>query len=178
MSDYVALHRINAPGSYAGAYNPGDPVGADVVANWGLVPGQDVEATDDYQPPRPADDNTDRAAWEAYVVGKGTSIDDARAASLDDLRGMYEPDPEPEPPAHDLPASVAPEGVDGTGVQNPTPVGGNVPAPADGGDRPAQSARKADWVDYVVSQGADREWAENATKDDLTAWDRLTEPNS
>lgn len=34
---------------------------------------------------------------------------------------------------------------------------------------PAKSANKADWVEYAVSQGADRDEAEKATKDDLVA---------
>lgn len=171
MSDFIALHRINMPGSYAGAYNTGDPVSAVVVTEWDLQVGVDVDPADDYKPARPAEDSNDRALWESYVVGKGTDLDEARAASLDELRGMYEPDPEPDPPAHDLPASVAPEGVDGTGVQHPTPVGDNVPSPQEADDRPALNARKADWVDYVVAHGADPDRAEMATKDQLTAWE-------
>jgi hypothetical protein len=34
---------------------------------------------------------------------------------------------------------------------------------------PAKNASKAEWVDYAVSQGADRDAAEDATKDDLIA---------
>lgn len=34
-------------------------------------------------------------------------------------------------------------------------------------EAPAKSASKADWVDYAVSQGADREEAESSTRDDL-----------
>jgi hypothetical protein len=33
--------------------------------------------------------------------------------------------------------------------------------------RPAQSAVKADWIDYAVAHGADRQQAEAMTKDDL-----------
>ncbi len=36
-------------------------------------------------------------------------------------------------------------------------------------DGPAQSDRKAAWVDHAVSQGADRQEAEAMTKDDLIA---------
>lgn len=175
MAEFVALHTINAPGSYARAYNTGDPVTAQVVADWELVVGADVKPADGYVPPWPADD-ADRATWEAYVVARGTSTGDAQAASLDELRGMYPPPPPPEPPAHDLPASVSAEGVDGTGVQHPTPVtADNTPGPAsepaDGPERPAQSARKAEWIEYVVALGADREWADMATKDDLIMWE-------
>jgi hypothetical protein len=182
MSDFIALHAINAPNSYARAYNPGDGIDAPVVEAWGLIVGDDVEPADGYRHPRPAEDSNDRASWEAYVVGKGTTLDDARAASLDGLRGMYEPDPAPEPPAHDLPANASPEGVDGTGVQNPTPVDDtNIPGPDEPAaepadvstpDRPAESARKTDWVEYVIAAGGDETWAhaDDTTKADLIAW--------
>jgi hypothetical protein len=173
MSDYIARQPINAPNSYARAYNPGDPVTAQVVAEWGLAVGTQVEPDGDYTAPRPAEDSDDRAAWETYVVGKGTSLADARAASLDDLRGLYEPDPQPEPPAHDLPANAAAEGVDGTGWQNATPVGpDNIPGPDNTTARPAESAKKDVWVTWVVEQGADRGWAHDpeTTKADLIAW--------
>ncbi len=187
MTDYIALHRINAPGTYAGAYNPGDQVTAQVVTDWQLVVGQDVEAADDYQAPRPHEAETDRAAWEAYVTGQGTSLDDARAASLADLRAMYEP-PVVEPPAHDLPANASAEGVAGSGWQHATPVtAATVPSPANDPnnfpapelpERPAESAKKADWVAYVVEAArvradeATQEWAQasDTTKDDLIAW--------
>jgi hypothetical protein len=179
VPDFIALRSINAPNSYARAYNPGDGVTVQVVEDWGLVLGEDVEATADYQPPRPADSVQDRAAWEAYVVGQGTDLGEARASSLDDLKGMYDPPPPPEPPAHDLPANASAEGVDGTGVQNPTPV--DVPSPVadpapqptpDDIERPSHSARKQEWIDYVVAAGGDPEWAnaDDTTKDDLVAW--------
>lgn len=38
--------------------------------------------------------------------------------------------------------------------------------PADDG-KPATSDRKADWIDWAVAQGADRDHAEAATKADL-----------
>lgn len=43
------------------------------------------------------------------------------------------------------------------------------PASDSGGDRPAKNDSKAAWVDYAVSQGADRDEAEASTKDDLIA---------
>lgn len=178
--EYVAQHRINAPGTYAAAYMRGDGVSAQVVADWGLAVPDDVQPADGYRPPRPAEDSTDRASWEAYVVGQGSTLDDARAASLDELRAMHDPDPEPEPPAHDLPAGASPEGVDGTGVQNPTPVD-NVPSPVHDPqnappreipDRPAESARKPEWVEWAIAAGADPAWAnsDDTTKADLIAW--------
>lgn len=177
--DFIAQHRINAPGSYAGGYMRGDTVAAQVVSDWGLRIPDDVTPADDYRPARPADDDS-RATWEAYVTARGTSAEDASAASLDELRGMYEPDPEPDPPAHDLPANAAPEGVDGTGWQNATTV--NVPAPGDdpqnrpaepAPERPADSARKDAWVEWAVESGADPQWARDpdTTKDELKAWE-------
>lgn len=178
MSDFTALRAINAPNSYARAYNPGDPVVQQVVTDWHLVVGEDVEPTGGAHA-RPAEDSDDRTAWEAYVVGMGTNVAAARAASLDELRGMYDPPPPPEPAAHDLPANAAPEGVDGAGWQNPTPVSpDNVPSPAPDApdenlpERPAESARKAEWVEWAVASGADEEWArsDDTTKADLIAW--------
>lgn len=40
---------------------------------------------------------------------------------------------------------------------------------AEGDGVPNKSASKGDWVDYAVSQGADEDEAEAATKDDLIA---------
>lgn len=175
MSDYIALRPIYAPNSYALAYGKGDPVTAQVVTDWNLIVGTDVEPADGYTAPRPPEDSDDRAAWETYVVSKGTDPGTASAVSLDDLRAMYEPDPEPEPPHHDLPATVAPEGVDGTGWQNATPVtADNTPGPQADPDpsRPAESAKKDEWVQYVKDAGADEAWANDpaTTKSDLIAW--------
>lgn len=44
-----------------------------------------------------------------------------------------------------------------------------VEEPADTDERPKQVAPKADWVDWAVSQGADRAEAEEMTKADLIA---------
>lgn len=176
MTDYVALQRIPAPGTYVTAYQPGDTLIEQVVRDWGLVIGEHVELAADYQPPRPAEDSTDRASWEAYVVGQGTTLEAARVASLDELRGLYEP-PVVEPPAHDLPANAAAEGVAGTGLQNATPVTSpTVPVeqfePAQPIERPEESALKQVWVDYVIKSGGDPEWAraKDTTKDDLIGW--------
>jgi hypothetical protein len=178
MTDYRAKVRISPPNSYVNAYGPGDLVTEEVVANWGLVRGEDVEPVDDYKPPRPAETSTDRAAWEAFVTGQGTTLEDARAASLAELRDMYDA-PEPEP----TPAWQVNDGM----TANATPVSSdNVPTPAathtDGpgtGDtqpspeRPPTSAAKADWVDYVIGAGGNEEWAraKDTTKDDLMAWE-------
>lgn len=39
--------------------------------------------------------------------------------------------------------------------------------PGAGGQRPAKTARKADWVDYAMSRGYTRDDAESLTRDDL-----------
>lgn len=174
MGDYVALTQISAPNSYVYAYSPGDLVTEQVVTDWGLVRGEQVEPVDGYKPPRPAEDSTDRAAWEGYVTGQGTTLDDARAASLAELRDMY-PAPEPEP----TPAWQVNDGMSGatpvnaTNVPVPTTVNpDDIPA-ADAPERPAASAPKAEWVEYVVAAGGSEEWARNSdtTKADLTAWE-------
>lgn len=176
MSDFIARQRIPANGGYVTAYQPGDLVTAQVVTDWDLTIGEQVTPSDGYTAPRPADDDQNRTAWEAYVTGQGTTIDDARAASLDDLRGMYDA-PKTEPGAHDLPATVAPEGVDGTGVRPdpaipPADDQGNTTPAGTGPERPAASAKKADWVEYAVAAGADADWAraDDTTKADLESW--------
>jgi hypothetical protein len=171
MSDYVALTRISPPNSYVNAYGPGDLVSEEVVTNWGLVRGEQVEPVDGYKPPRPDEASTDRAAWEGYVTGQGTDLDTARAASLDELRGLY-PAPEPEPvPAWQVNDGATP--VDATNVPTPAPVHTDVPADVPLPERPAASAPKAEWVEYVVTAGGSEEWARSAdtTKADLTAWE-------
>ncbi|MGH3863575.1 MAG: hypothetical protein ACRDSQ_29115 [Actinokineospora sp.] len=39
--------------------------------------------------------------------------------------------------------------------------------PGAGAQRPAKTARKADWVDYAMSRGYSRDDAESLTRDDL-----------
>ena len=173
MSDYVALTRISPPNSYVNAYGPGDLVTEQVVADWGLVRGEHVEPVDGYKPPRPAENSTDRAAWEAYVTGQGTELDAARAASLAELRGMYDaPEPEPTPAwqVNDGMSGATP--VDATNVPTPATVNDD-PADTPAVERPAASASKAEWVEYVVAAGGSEEWARNSdtTKADLTAWE-------
>jgi hypothetical protein len=60
----------------------------------------------------------------------------------------------------------------GPGDEVPAEIADLVTNPAvfDAADEgPAQSDRKAAWVDHAVSQGADRQEAEAMTKDDLIA---------
>lgn len=171
MSEYVALVPIQAPGTLVMAYRPGDPVAADVVTEWGLGEDQ-VRPEADYEAPRPVEDSEDRAAWEAYVIGQGTSVEDARAASLEDLRDMYEPPAEPETPVWVLNDEKETQERVAAAGSAATPV--SAPVPVSDPDRPADSAVKADWVAYVIDQGGDRAWAEDSstTKEDLKNWRR------
>lgn len=159
MSDYIALTYLQAPDSLVFGYAPGDYVAAEVVQDWGLTDEQ-VEPAPGYQPARPADDNDDRDGWELYVMGQGTSEEDAKAASLDDLKAMYEAPPAPEPPAWQLNDQQATEAETATEAAELS------------GARPTDSAAKADWIAYVVGQGADETWANasSTTKDDLRNW--------
>lgn len=166
MGDYVALQRIQAPGTLVMAYQPGDPVVASVVQEWGLSADQ-VQMAEDYKAPRPEEDSDDRALWEAYVVGQGADVESARAASLEELKDMYEAPPEPETPAWEVNDAketqerVAAAGSAATPESAPQPAG-----------RPADSANKADWIVYVTKQGADNDWANatTTTKEDLKNW--------
>lgn len=131
--EFTALTALRAPGTMVFGYQAGDGVPASVVENWELNVGTDVMPTRTGLVPRPEDD--DRSAWEAYAIGQGMSVEDARAASLAELKDTPEPEPDAEP--EKLPDPLAP------------PV------------RPEPNALKADWVAYVVAIGADRAWAED-----------------
>lgn len=152
--EFVAMTSFGPPGSMIKGYNRGDKVPATVVDAWGLTVGEDGHVmplrTD--AAPRPADDDEDRAAWEAYAIGQGWDTGDARAASLDDLREI----PEPEPDEHGNPAPAEP-----------------LPDPTAAPVRPEDDAVKAEWVDYVVRSGGDENWAtaKGTTKADLQAWE-------
>lgn len=133
--DYVAQRAIQAPGTMVYAFQRGDDVPAASVENWELSVGEDgdVLPVNADVIPRPEDD-AERAAWEAYVIGQGTDTADARAMSLDDLREAYDADTAEQP----------------------------VTAPADGPRRPADGDVKAEWIAYAVAIGADRGWANDS----------------
>src|SRR4051812_36074642 len=154
VGDYVALKNIQAPGTLVLGYAKGDPVDAIVVKNWALDDTQ-VAPAEDYVPPRPAEESANRAEWESYVVGQGTSQDDARAASLDELKGMYEAPPPEEAPAWQVNDEQSREAqmTDEAAGSSATPAG-SVPV-----SRPSDSDPKATWISYVVGQGGDEGWA-------------------
>ena len=144
--DFIALETIKAPGT-AGmpAYFRGDGVPASTVENWSLVVGEQVMPLNTGAVARP-DDDGDRAAWEAYAIGQGMTVDEAREASLKELRSV--PPPDDQVPPEDLPNPVSPE-------------------------RPDENAAKAEWVAWARANGADEDWAgaKSTTKADLIAFD-------
>src|SRR4029453_17879861 len=75
----------------------------------------------------------ERHEWEAFAIGQGWTLEDAREASMKDLRAI--PERDPEQPARELPDPDA--------------------AP----DRPSESAVKAEWIEWAVANGADETWA-------------------
>lgn len=139
---YRAVRAIKSPGMLYNAYVEGDGVSQSAVDNWHLVIGEDVVPVRTDVIARP-DSDAPREAWEAFAIGQGMTVGEARESSLKDLRTIPAPDPE-----------TAPEAL---------PVPGAAP------ERPADDAVKADWVAYAVASGADEEWAtaKTTTKADL-----------
>jgi hypothetical protein len=142
---YVALRRIHQPDTLLYPYNEGDGLPANAVTEWGLVVGEDVAPVRDDVIAKPGDD-ADRAEWEAFAVGQGWTLEDARDASMKDLRAI--PERDPEQPARRL----------------------DEPGPAP--DRPAESDVKAEWIRWATANGADEQWANDkgTTKADLMEW--------
>lgn len=142
---YVALRPIRQPGTLLTPYRDGDGLPANAVTEWGLVVGEDVAPVRDDVIPKP-DDDADRAEWEAFAIGQGWTYADARDASMKDLRGIPERDPEQPARRLDEPAA-APE-------------------------RPAESDVKAEWVRWATANGADETWAtdKGTTKAELMEW--------
>lgn len=67
-----------------------------------------------------------------------------------------------EPPYDNFDAGVDPDSVDEAADQDAADS-----EESEEDSAPAKSASKGDWVDYAVSQGADREEAESSTKEQL-----------
>lgn len=145
MTDYVALTGIKAPNTAVYGYQRGDLVHENVVQNWGLTVGSDVaegtELPDDAEPvapmERPGAEGT-RADWEKWAIYNGLPEASAAVASQDELEAVTAPEPDAVP--DDEPSE-----------QGEQPV------------RPADSAAKAEWVDYAIALGADPQWARDST---------------
>ncbi len=170
-----ALGTINAPGTLVAGYRRGDPIEPAVVEAWGLVEGEDFAADAPEQvapgeapvPARPADD-TDRGAWVAYVVSRGTSQDDADNMPLDELMGLY---PEDEQAATDEPARPSESAKKAEWVLYVT-------------DHPQATADDASWAGDDTTTKADLiAWKPAATADetmprpDLVAQDATAQAN-
>lgn len=143
---YIAMGTLSAPGTLVAGYRRGDPVADSVVENWGLVVGEDV-----------AEGELPEVAGPAPMVRPG--VEDTRATweRWAIANGMSEEDA----------AQVSQEELEDTG---PSDEG----APSDP-DRPADSAKKAEWVAYVQGRTDDeavQEWAtdDSTTKAQLQAW--------
>jgi hypothetical protein len=139
---YRALRKIRQPGTLEVPYGEGDMLPANAVTEWGLVVGEDVVPVRDDVIARP-DAGAERAEWEAFAIGQGWTLTDAREASMKDLRAI--PERDPNEPARML------------GDPDAAP------------DRPADGAVKADWIAWAVANGADEVWANDkgTTKADL-----------
>lgn len=82
------------------------------------------------------------------------------------IAGGSAPAPEPAAaPAPPAPAVDVDQDDDELDLAEPAPA----PAPEPAVKRPAQVADKADWIDYAVARGLDREHAESRTKRELIA---------
>jgi hypothetical protein len=155
MRDFVAKGVIRYPVTGAVGYTEGSTVPAEVVRDWGLVVGQDVEVRDAEGRglDRPGEDAT-RSEWEVYAVARGTDPQEVRNMDRAELAELYPAEDEPQPPA----AAAGPDAD---------------PGPDAGPARPAESAKKAEWVEYVIERGGDESWARSSdtTKADLQEWE-------
>lgn len=144
---YIAMGTLSAPGTLVAGYRRGDPVADSVVENWGLVVGEDV------------------AEGELPEVDGPPPMVRPR---VEDTRATWERWAISNGMSPEDAAEVSQEELEDTG-------------PADEGaasdpDRPADSAKKAEWVAYVQGRaGGDEQtefWAadDSTTKAQLQAW--------
>lgn len=90
--DYRALQVIpdrNNPSR--SAYQPGEDLHAQVVQDWGLVIGVDVEALRPEQMARPAG-NAKRDEWATYALAQGLSVEKVDGMGRDELRAYFADD--------------------------------------------------------------------------------------
>lgn len=153
---YTALGNLAAPGTLVYGYRRGDEVPDSVVENWGLTIGENGDVIDGPldavdtpvggAPVRPGVEDN-RSTWEAWGIANGMTPEEADAASQEDLEAAG-------PQEH---GAVA----DQTEVDHP---------------RPADSAKKSEWVLYVndhpQATAEDQAWAgdDSTTKADLQGW--------
>lgn len=150
---YIAQQPIAVNG--VRAYNAGDDVPASAVDNLDLTVGVEVLPARPDIVERPTG-NAKRVDWEAYWLGQGMTQTDIDGMTRDELAAK-----EPEVIVPDVDPNAAVHLV-----ENPTPdlVAAQATEPTrDAVERPAQNARKADWVEYAVYRGMPRETAEEST---------------
>lgn len=149
-NEYTALGPISQPGvdTYAVGYRRGDAVTAAVVENWNLVVGEHVVEGDlDEDGPAPAT-MTRPGPGDNRAAWEAWAI--ANGMTAEDAAAASQDDLEAAGPSED----------------------GSVADP----DRPADGAKKADWVAYVSNHpqatDADKMWAKDdaTTKANLQAW--------
>lgn len=152
-NEYTALDSIQAPGTTVFGYRRGDAVGADVVENWGLVVGEPGNAEAQVC----EGDLPDDAAVEPVAARPGPEATHADWQAWAVANGMSEADAE-NATIEDLQAVEQQPAAADTAVTD--------------AERPADSAKKAEWVAYAEKRGADPAWAEadSTTKADLQAW--------
>lgn len=144
---YIAMGTISAPGTLVAGYRRGDPVPDSVVENWNLVVGEDV------------------ADGDLPEVDGSSPM---RRPGVEDTRATWERWAVANGMSPEDAATVSQEELEDTG---PSDEG----APSDP-DRPADSAKKAEWVAYVQGRAGDDEqtvaWAgdDSTTKAQLQAW--------
>jgi hypothetical protein len=87
--DYRALQAIpdrNNP--TRSAYQTGEYLHAQVVQDWGLIVGVDVEALRPEQMAKPAG-NARRDEWATYALGQGLSAEEVDGMGRDELRAHF-----------------------------------------------------------------------------------------
>lgn len=149
-NDYTALRGILSPGTSVYGYHRGQPVTAEVVDTWSLTVGtaNDPEA-DVVEGDLPADE-----VDVAPVAHRPTEADNRAAWESWAVANGMDAQQAAEASQEDLEA-----------------VGGS--EQGDQPERPADSAKKAEWQAYAWALGADETWAyaDTTTKADLQAYE-------
>jgi hypothetical protein len=89
--EFRALRLIANPAGGWPAYNIGDGLMAQVVDDWGLEVGTDVEPARTDSVPLPTT-NAPRAVWERYALIQGLSRGEVDGMTVADLRQRFTPD--------------------------------------------------------------------------------------
>lgn len=146
-NEYTALQGIMAPNTSVFGYRRGDAVSAQVVDDWALEVGADV-CEGDLDPDAPVEPVVPKPDPDG-TRGEWEAWALAEGMPADDVATASMDDLQGWQPEHE-PAAVA-------GDPN----------------RPADSAKKADWAAYAESRGADSQWANdpNTTKANLQAYE-------